>query len=132
MAYELLWIINPVEKTRAYLDLQKRTKKLKPIKYEDWPEDLRKDLQTKLVYMIPLFLWLLMGLFTFQWPLFVGYLLFMVFSGLLNNITKSFFPLQVVKMSIGAIVGLLVSGFSILNAYHLKIDIWQYILNTYI
>lgn len=134
MAYELLWMLNPIEKTRNYLDLQDKTKKLKSegIKYDDWPEDIRKTLQTKLIYILPLFLWVLMGVFTFQWPLFIAFLLYMVLTGLLNNLTKHIFSLQVTKMFIGSLVGFLVSGFSILNAYHLKIDIWQYILFNYL
>lgn len=63
--------------------------------------------------------WLLGGLFTFQWPIF----LFIVVIGF---IPKKHFLIVIFDSFISA----LLLGFAIINAYHLNIDVFKLIFNS--
>lgn len=60
--------------------------------------------------------WQFVGLFTFQWPVFLGYLL------------MGFIPKRhIVLRWVDAAVSIVVLLFVVLNSYHLKIDVWKLI-----
>ena len=77
------------------------------------PNDVKFIVILDLVYL----LWTFGGLFTFQWPVFL-------FILLLGVIPKRNLALR----RADALISLLVLIFIVINAYHLKIDIFQLII----
>jgi len=61
-------------------------------------------------------IWAFIGLFTFQWSIYIVFFI------------TSFIPKKnIIARKADAIISLLILFFIILNTYHFKIDIWEYI-----
>ncbi len=74
--------------------------------------------------------WTLVGLFTFQWPVFLFYLAWSVIMAGLREITGRNANLGTLILQVfDGIVSLGIMMFILINAYHLQIDLWQLIKN---
>lgn len=71
------------------------------------------------ICMLGYLIWVLIGLMSFQWPIFL-FLLLMSFISKSNSIIYRW---------IDSFVTVLILIFIILNAYHFKINIWVWIFN---
>jgi len=119
--YELTWVFSPVtmaEKTRKYFKILKGLVKIDDLTKEDKSLVYSKAF-TALFYM----LWMFIGLFTFNWPAFLVFLIFMwVVLSPLSKLTMNTKLYPVVNW-IGAVIGVIFGLFVILNSYHFKMDL---------
>lgn len=90
------------------------TKSLKGKEFEDWPLSQR----TYAILSVGYFIWAFVGLFTFQWPIFLGFILI------------SFIPKKFVWFRwLDSLLSLIVLLFVVLNAFHFKVDVWSFLIN---
>lgn len=119
--YEMTWVISPIkmaEKSRKYFQLLKGVIKADDLSKEDKSLVFGKAF-TALFYI----LWMFIGLFTFNWPVFLAFLIFMwVVLAPLGRITLNTKLYPLISW-IGAVIGVIFGLFVILNSYHFKMDI---------
>jgi hypothetical protein len=94
-------------------------KNLKKIQHKPLDEFSKKQYSYS-ICMVGYMLWLILGLFTFQWPLFI---LMNIIAYIQIRSFKLFFC--------NIIITLFLLVFTILNAYQFKIDLWQQIINFF-
>lgn len=123
IVYELMWIASPVEFSRKSLRLSELIKEFREKTWKDYSEEYRNLLLGSLM-KLPLMLYPIAGLFTFNWIIFLIFLLWNFFIGLVARPFRSVKHLYIYSgiMWVNSIVGLFVATFTILNSYHLKID----------
>lgn len=106
--FAIMWEMVSVFNTRIVHDFCKRAKSLKEVDFDNWSYSEK---------VFPLFMlgyatWVIIGLFSSQWFVF---LLLLAFSCL----PKKYIAIRFVD----ALISLLLLFFIVLNAYHFKIDI---------
>lgn len=120
------WIVAPREKTKEVQEFKEQHQQYKKIKWERLPEDY-KDLLKKQFVSLVVFLWLVVGLFTFQWAGFLAILLFnLVVIAPISRLTRYSYAYTTLHW-FNSVIGLAFVLFVIINAYHLKIDLWPYL-----
>lgn len=108
------------EKSRKYFSLLKGPVKIDDLTKEDKSLVMGKAF-TALFYM----LWMFIGLFTFNWPAFLMFLILMwVVLAPLGKLTMNTKLYPVVNW-IGAVIGVIFGLFVILNSYHFKMDLMK-------
>jgi hypothetical protein len=122
--FELRWIFTPFEKTEE----SKRLLELKNIhKGKDW-DDYSKEYKSLVINRSPIlfyFLWLFIGMFTFQWPIFLLFLVFnIIIIAPLSEIFKYRLSYTILHW-FNSILGFGFTLFVILNKYHLHIDTYE-------
>ena len=124
--YELAWLTNPVTE----VEIQRRFKELKEMekgrKWDDYSSELKSIMKTKGFFMIFALFFLLFGLFTFNWVAFASFLLFQVVFGLVAKLFE-FNWVYLVLNWLNSLLGALFVIFVIVNHYHLRIDLWEYV-----
>jgi len=127
---ELNWLVSPIEqteKTRKFLLLSKLNKGKK---WDDFSEDYRSELKSK-IWMVYVVFWMLIGLFTFQWQ---AFLIIIVFNFLiiapLSKIFKYTF-VYIILHWVNSLIGFAFGVFVIVNHYHLKLNLTE-ILSSYL
>jgi len=130
--YEYTFISNIKEKmqtTKRTLELQKE---LKGKSYSQWSEEYKDIAISVLFFQLPLYIWLFVGLFTFQWVIF---LYFIAQLYLLTGLPRWLFGIEskiyMVCVWINSLIGLLMGLFVILNKYHFRIDVYELLKNTF-
>lgn len=125
---EYNWLVSPIERTNSARKFFELSKQFKGKKWNEYSEEYKSELKSRL-WVLLIFLWILLGLFTFQW---LGFLLFLVFNVLvippILKITRFSVTYTVVRW-IGSLIGFSFGIFVIVNKYHLKIDLTQWILS---
>lgn len=129
--YEIYWLTNT---KRAVDDLRKRKRVLKENKDVDWSDmsDSVQSVYIRAFMAYILFIWLFVGLLTFNW---FAFLLFLLWSFLfitpinkfLTEDTGGEYPL----LWLNSLVGLCLGVWVILNSYHFKIDLWELITSSF-
>lgn len=89
------------------------SQKLKGIK----ADEMTSQQQSYTVLCLGYWVWCFVGIFTFQWPLFL-----LIFA--LGFIPKT----ETWMRAIDAFITILILLFILLNAYHFKIDIWHWLI----
>jgi hypothetical protein len=121
--YEITWVFSPIkkaEKSRKYFKILKGKFKVDDLNKDDKSLVLSSSL-TSLFYLI----WMFIGLFTFNWPAFLAFLIFMwVILAPLGRLTLNTKLYPVVNW-IGAVIGVIFGLFVILNSYHFKMDLMK-------
>lgn len=121
--YELTWIYNINEKvagTRKYLELKE---KYKDVQNEDIPSQDKKELAYKGLTSLFVISVIFLGLFTWQWSVFLLFILSqLIIMAPLSILFKNNFGYTIVHF-LNSILGFLFFLFVIINHYHLKIDI---------
>lgn len=122
--HEFIWIMRPIDRAKESLKKIIIVNGVKNKKYETMNDDEKSILKNELVKFILIWGWLFVGIFTFQWQVFLAFMVMelFVFSPLIA-VSKKVFPLYVSIHWINSIIGLLFVLFTIINSYHLKIDI---------
>lgn len=110
LTWEIYTILNTA-KVHAFIIRFKNTDHTK--------KELSEKEATFSFFAMGYFVWLLVGIITFQWPIFL--LLF-----LSSLMPKRFMIIRWIDSFVTSIALLYI----ILNAYHFKVDVWQVILNA--
>ena len=127
---ELIWILSPnekVEESKKYFNLSKE------FKGKTWNEYSKeyKELTKSKIWLLFLFLWLFIGLFTNQWVAFLSFLLLnFIIVAPLSKITK-FSKSYVYLHWINSVIGFCFGIFVIINHYHLKINLTELLFNLF-
>ena len=127
---ELHWLVSPIEKTenaRKFLALSKLNKGKK---WDDFSEDYKSELKSK-IWMVYVLFWMLIGLFTFQWQ---AFLIMIVFNFLIINPISKIFKdtfIYTILHWINSLIGFAFGVFIIINHYHLKLNLTE-ILSSYV
>jgi len=127
LGYELMFLIGfkgQMKRIKAYWDYKKDHE----VKTEDWdnlPDDVKNTRILGVFVGIPLILWLLGGLLTFNWLLFVFYWVYFFIIVALKEISR---PSSIYSgiVFFDTLVSIVFIAFVIINSYHLHIDLWQY------
>jgi amino acid transporter len=127
---ELIWIINPIRKTKEAEKFSKMSKEFKDKKWDDYSEEYKAELRGKM-FLLFVPIWLFLGLFTFQW---VGFLFIWLFNLIIiYPISKlsSFNMVYTIIHWINSVIGFAFGIFVIINHYHLKIDLTEYFFSIF-
>lgn len=120
---ELVWILNPKEQIEKSKKNELLNKQIKGLKYSDFNEEQKSYVLGLLISFTFVLGWLFVGLFTFQWQLFLAFLLFQfIVIAPISSLLKYSFAYMILHW-LNSIVGFLFVIFVIINSYHLKIVI---------
>ena len=124
---ELLWIYSPkeqVEKIKAYNELSKLNKGKK---WDDFTPEYKSALKGN-IHLLIIFLWLFIGLFTFQWDVFLFMLVFnLVIIAPLSRLTRYSYVYMAIHW-VNSVIGFAFGVFVIINHYHLQISFYKFAL----
>lgn len=99
----------------SLVNLKRVHKFYKTFKAKDWG-DCDTTQKTFSVLMIGYWLWTMIGLFTFQWPIFLMLII-------MRLVPKSWMPIRFID----ALISVVLLLFIVLNKYHFHIDVFEYI-----
>ena len=125
-----MWLMQPQKFVLDRINFDKLQKENKGKKWDDMSEEYHSALIGK-IPMLFLSIWMISGLFTFNW---VAFLIILVFNFLIIT------PIgKALKFSKGytilhwsnSLIGLIWGVFIIINSYHLKIDLLNYLANAF-
>ena len=123
LLYELQWLINPLEKAKDAITYLSLTKKYKGLKWKDYPEDFKEKTKSKVWGLIHI-AFIIGGLFTFQWWVFLAFLtLQFTIVAFISRLLKPYIYAYAAFHWVNSIIGLAFCLFVIINAYHLKIEL---------
>lgn len=129
--YEMIWLVSPVAQiaTNKYLKRKTRVYDENKIKFSDRSRKYKDSFFTKLAISMTFLIWMICGLFTFNWVIFMLFLLlqFLVMAPLSKASEYNMF--HIILHWFNSLIGLALGVFVILNSYHLKIDLYQWIMN---
>jgi ABC-type lipoprotein release transport system permease subunit len=122
------WLISPIEKTNDAKKLFGLSNEFKGKKWNEYSDEYKSELKSKF-WLIGIILWMFIGLFTFQWVAFLAMLIFNVM--IISPITKltRYTMAYTVIHWINSLIGFVFGVFVIINHYHLKIDLTQWVLS---
>ena len=123
--YEAIVMVNPKDATRHINDLKNRNKN----KLEQ-SENQKLFNIFQFLYMV----WVLVGLFTTYWVVFLFFLIFSYSTSLLMKKTYTDFDQQVMIRGVDAVISFLILLFIVINKYHLHIpssDILNFIRSLF-
>ena len=124
---ELGWLVAPVEKTKKANKYFELTKVFKGKEWKDFSEEY-KSLTKSFIWYLWGYLWLLIGLFTVQWTRFLIILLFnILIIGPLSKITRFTISYTILHW-VNSLIGFLFGVFIIINHYHLRIDLTEWVM----
>jgi hypothetical protein len=126
LIYEMGWLVSPVDKAKDAYKLYQLKKQNQGLKWDNSSQEYRDAVKSKL-FLFPIFLWMLLGLFTFQWPVFILFIAFQIIVITPLNTLTRYSTAYVVIHWINSLIGFVFAAFVVLNAYHLNIDTWQFI-----
>jgi hypothetical protein len=122
------WLVSPIEKTndaKRFLELSKLNKGKN---WDEFSKEYKSELKSK-VWLILIFIWMFIGLFTFQWA---GFLAMLVFNILiispLSKLTRYSITYTIIHW-FNSLIGFAFGVFVIINHYHLKIDLTQWFVS---
>jgi hypothetical protein len=125
---EMIWLISPIEKTINTKKFHELNKQFKGKKWDEFSEEYKSELKSK-IWMLWVFLWVLIGLFTTQWIVFLILLIFnIIIIGPLSKLTR-YNILYTIIHWVNSLIGFCFGLFIIINHYHLKIDLTQLFLS---
>ena len=122
---ELAWVLHPIDKTENAKKFFKLTAENKGKKWDDYSSEYKSELKFK-IGLLYFFVWFIVGLFTFQWAGFLVVLLFnLLIIAPISKLVKFSFAYTVLHW-LNSIIGLAFAIFTIINHYHLRIDLFQF------
>lgn len=108
-----------IEKIKKIIKLFKENRDSDP---ETWSQEYMSAIRFGLFNMVYI-IWLLIGLITFQWPIFLA--IFII--GLIRAIIESVIGRKVLPLIIDSSLSLGLLVFLILNKFHFKLDLFELI-----
>jgi hypothetical protein len=105
------------------------TKLYKGKELSEYPDEYIQLIKTRGCFALLTMVWILSGLFTFNWVAFLAFFLFeSVVIQPISKLTRGtayYVPIHWVN----SIIGLLFGIFVFINQFHLKIDLYQWLMN---
>ena len=121
---ELRWIYSPKEMVEEVKNYDALSKLNKGKKWDAMTPEYKSEIKSK-IFLIPLFIWLFMGLFTFQWDAFLLMLILnIVVIAPLSKLTKYSFAYLAIHW-VNSLIGFAFGVFVIVNHYHLHISLFS-------
>jgi len=125
--HEIMWVLNPKEQTEKNKRFNEESKKNKGKKWDDFSSDYKEALKTKGVIAMISILWLFGGLLTFNWVAFVVIIAFnFIIIAPITKLLKYSWAYTVLHW-LNSVIGFSFGVFVIINSYHLKIDLYEWI-----
>jgi hypothetical protein len=127
---KIAWILNPKTNTKRIKRYNIEYKKNKGKKWEDMSNEYKDLVKLLGVKQLIIWFWLLAGMFTFNWVLFIAFIMFNLIVGLIGKP----FRFNMIYTSIhwvNSIIGFAFCIFVIINSYHLKIDLYELIIKYF-
>ena len=127
LIYEVFTLFNITESHRKLIEFKLFQSQNKDAKYDDYPEEIKKYMISKLIIVLPLLIWLFTGLLTSQWYLFLALLI--IDFGLFNLFRKitgtSVYRLYLyIVVQVTYITFIL---FILLNKFHLHLSLEEFL-----
>jgi hypothetical protein len=125
LLHEMGWIIDPVAKAKDSIAFRTLSAKYKGLKWEAYPQEYKDQLKSK-IWSLLYIVFILGGLFTFQWWAFLVFLVLQfTIVAILSKILKPYlYPFATLHW-INSLIGFAFTLFVIINSYHLKIELSQ-------
>lgn len=122
--YELSWLLDFKNKISGSIKYRKLAKENEGKKWDDLSPEYKSILRNKFL-KLPMVIWIFVGLLSFNWLLFLAYIIWngIILSPLLKF--ASYGKFYSVIHWINTVIGLLFGLFVLINAYHLRIDLWN-------
>lgn len=131
IVHEVVWLISPKDKVEKSKLLSKLIKEFKNKEWNDYSREYKDLLKTKGVAGFTFLLWMVIGLFSFNWTLFLIFIVFQfIVIAPLSKLTKYSITYMVIHW-INSLIGVGFGCFVIINSYHLKIDILELLLKLF-
>ena len=125
---ELSWILSPIEKTNDAKKFFELTKQFKGKKWSELSKEYKSEIKSK-VWLIFVLFWMFIGLFTSQWVAFLSMILFNILViAPISKLTRFSITYTIIHWT-NSIIGLIFGIFIIINHYHLKIDLYKWLLD---
>lgn len=128
LVYELHWLMYPKQCTidsRAAIADMKDKKKL-----DTCTEETKGYMLSHGCFMFFVLGWLLLGLISHQWPIFLLFIAWQMLFSLLKKISANT-GYHIGMNILNTIAGIALSGFVVLNHYHLHIDLVALFLSKF-
>ncbi|MES2593148.1 MAG: hypothetical protein V4608_14800 [Bacteroidota bacterium] len=120
---ELQWLLAPMKEVEKSKKREKLLESTKNIKYDLLSKEQKNGIMTMIILFIFIFGWMFVGLFTFQWQIFLSFLLLQfIIIAPISKLFKYSFAYTALHW-INSLVAFCFILFTIINSYHLKIDI---------
>lgn len=128
---ELIWISSPndmIENKRRLEELQKSEKGKD---YKDHSTEFKSLLKKTGLTSFVILIWMIFGLMTFNWVLFLAILLFNIL--IIRTISKPFKYSKIYTAIhwVNSIIGLSFGVFVLINHYHLRIDMFKVLMEFF-
>lgn len=129
--HELLWIASPIEFAKSSLKNKELVRSVKGLKWDAYPDEVKSVHYNALFLKIPMLLWFVVGLFTFQWVLFLCFLAYeTIVVRPLSHVMKGNIYAYAALHWINSVVGFGFLAFIVINKYQLHYKItFQDVLN---
>ena len=129
--YEMGWLLSPVKKSKASLKNTDILKRIGEKEYGDWLEEDKKVIPS-IIWAFFVLTWALIGLFSFNWVLFLSFILFnFLIMGIVFKMVRGENYVYYIANWINSLIGLVFALFAILNTYHFKIDLLSLVQNWF-
>ena len=124
--HQMIWILKPKFKVEKIKSFETESKKNKDKKWEEYSSDYKQMVIDKGSSSLLFTFWMFAGLLTFNWPVFLSILVFnFAIVAPISKLTK-YSLMHTVLHWINSIIGFAFGVFVIVNSYHLKIDIYEW------
>ncbi|MFW5847811.1 MAG: hypothetical protein ACOCVF_02745 [bacterium] len=99
------------------------------MKWDEYPEVVKQKIISLFLITIPFFLWVVFGIFTFNWVLYLGIIIFMLITNLLSIFAIRFNlnGLLLIHNLVYYFIMIVFCIFVVINSFHLQIDFKQLI-----
>ena len=119
------WVLHPIDKTDDAKKFFKLSAENKDKKWDDYSDQYKSELKSK-IGLLYVFVWFIIGLFTVQWVGFLAILLFnLLIIAPISKLLKFSFAYTILHW-FNSFIGLAFAIFTIINHFHLRIDLFQY------
>ena len=119
---EMLWVYSPIQMTADVKKFDELSKLNKGKKWDLMTPEYKSEIKSKIL-LLPIVIWMFIGLFTFQWQIFLLMLILnLVIIAPLSKLTKFSFAYTALHWA-NSVIGFAFGVFVIINKYHLHIDL---------
>ena len=126
---EMTWIVSPRTKTEKSIKLSEAMKRNKGKEYAEWDDEYKDIFIYSGLPKLILTLWMIVGLLSYNWVAFLVIIVFNVaFIRPLSTLTK-FSNAYIALHFINSIIGFAFGVFVLINAYHLRIDLLEFLMS---
>lgn len=126
--YELGWLLNLKDNIDKSKKLRKETKKNKGKKWDDMTDKYKNLLKTRGLASLIFSSWMFAGLLTFNWVAFMIMIMFnFVVIAPISKLTQYNWAYSCLHW-INSLLGFVFGIFVIVNSYHLKINLYEWLM----